>query len=35
MSWSRKKGISFARDTAASLAAGDFLAWIDDDENRY
>ena len=30
-----QKGISFARNTAASLAAGDFLAWIDDDENRY
>jgi succinoglycan biosynthesis protein ExoM len=27
-----QKGISFARNTAASLAAGDFLAWIDDDE---
>lgn len=27
-----KKGISFARNTAASLAAGEFLAWIDDDE---
>ena len=27
-----KKGISFARNTAASLAAGDFIAWIDDDE---
>lgn len=26
------KGISFARNTAASLASGDFLAWIDDDE---
>lgn len=27
-----RKGISFARNTAASLAAGGFLAWIDDDE---
>ena len=27
-----QKGISFARNTAVSLAAGDFLAWIDDDE---
>ena len=27
-----QKGISFARNTAASLAAGHFLAWIDDDE---
>lgn len=27
-----QKGISFARNTAASLANGDFLAWIDDDE---
>jgi glycosyltransferase involved in cell wall biosynthesis len=27
-----KKGISFARNTAASLATGNFLAWIDDDE---
>ncbi len=27
-----QKGISFARNTAASLSAGDFLAWIDDDE---
>lgn len=27
-----QKGISFARNTAASLAAGDFIAWIDDDE---
>ena len=27
-----QKGISFARNTAVSLARGDFLAWIDDDE---
>lgn len=27
-----KKGISFARNTAVSLAAGEFVAWIDDDE---
>ncbi|MEO8768068.1 MAG: glycosyltransferase family A protein, partial [Nitrosospira sp.] len=27
-----KKGISFARNTAALLATGNFLAWIDDDE---
>jgi len=27
-----KKGISFARNTAVSLAIGDFIAWIDDDE---
>lgn len=27
-----EKGISFARNTAVSLATGDFLAWIDDDE---
>jgi glycosyltransferase involved in cell wall biosynthesis len=27
-----QKGISFARNTAASLATGDFIAWIDDDE---
>jgi glycosyltransferase involved in cell wall biosynthesis len=27
-----QKGISFARNTAASLSSGDFLAWIDDDE---
>lgn len=27
-----RKGISFARNTAASLARGDFIAWIDDDE---
>lgn len=27
-----QKGISFARNTAALLAAGNFLAWIDDDE---
>ena len=27
-----QKGISFARNTAASFATGDFLAWIDDDE---
>jgi glycosyltransferase involved in cell wall biosynthesis len=27
-----QKGISFARNTAASLSVGDFLAWIDDDE---
>ena len=30
--WSFEKGISFARNTAVSLATGDFLAWIDDDE---
>jgi succinoglycan biosynthesis protein ExoM len=28
-----QKGISFARNTAVSLAVGDFVAWIDDDEN--
>ena len=27
-----QKGISFARNTAVSLAVGKFLAWIDDDE---
>lgn len=27
-----RRGISFARNTVASLANGDFLAWIDDDE---
>lgn len=27
-----RKGISFARNTAAALAAGEFVAWIDDDE---
>jgi glycosyltransferase involved in cell wall biosynthesis len=27
-----QKGISFARNTAVSLAVGEFLAWIDDDE---
>jgi succinoglycan biosynthesis protein ExoM len=27
-----QKGISFARNTATSLAVGDFIAWIDDDE---
>ncbi|SFU45847.1 glycosyltransferase family 2 protein [Nitrosospira multiformis] len=27
-----RKGISFARNTAVSLACGDFIAWIDDDE---
>jgi glycosyltransferase involved in cell wall biosynthesis len=27
-----QKGISFARNRAASLATGDFIAWIDDDE---
>ncbi|MBU1397249.1 MAG: glycosyltransferase [Gammaproteobacteria bacterium] len=28
----QQKGISFARNTAVSLAIGDFIAWIDDDE---
>lgn len=28
----QRKGISFARNTAVSLARGDFVAWIDDDE---
>lgn len=27
-----RKGISFARNMAVSLACGDFIAWIDDDE---
>ena len=27
-----RKGISFARNTAVSLATGNFVAWIDDDE---
>jgi glycosyltransferase involved in cell wall biosynthesis len=27
-----RKGISFARNTAVSLAVGEFVAWIDDDE---
>lgn len=28
----QRKGVSFARNTAVSLARGEFVAWIDDDE---